>query len=92
MTREQKEHILRGLPKNSPVKYIGGDIKDRTGLKTVVKNSTTGFKVRNISRPTSSDVMAVSIAGGKRWYLSYVDLTCKQIEVIERLEGTTKKP
>lgn len=92
MTLEQRTHILRGLPKNSPVKYTGGDIKDRKGEKVIIKNLTTGFKIRNVSRPRNGDVMAVSIAGGKRWYLSYRDLTCKQIEVIERLEGTTKKP
>lgn len=92
MLPSQREHILRGLPKNSPVKYIGGDIKDHKGEKVVIKNLSTGFKMRNVSRMRKGDVMAVTIAGGKYWYFSFKDLTCKAIEVIERLESTTKKP
>lgn len=86
MTQEQRTHILRGLPKNSPVKYIGGDIKDRKGEKVVIKNNSTGFKKRNVSRARQGDCMAVYIAGGRYWYFAYRDLTCKAIEVIERLE------
>lgn len=83
MTREQKEHILRGLPKNSPVKYLG------LGLPHLTNH--TGYKLYN-GRASNIHSMCVMIGGAKRWYLQYKHLTCKAIEVIERLEQTTKTP
>lgn len=90
MTREQKEHILRGLPKNSPVKYIGVDIKDYQGQKVILKKNSTGFKIRNGRH--RNNTMIVSISGGKFWRLPLAELTCKAIEVAERLEQSTQTP
>lgn len=92
MTLEQREHILRGLKKNSPLNYIGGDIKDAKGQKVVIKNNSTCLKIRNVHGHRIGVMIVVSIAGGRFFRFHCKDLTCKAIEVAERLEQSTKTP
>lgn len=93
MTLEQRKHILRGLRKNSPVKYIGKILIE--GRHTLQKGAIV-HKVRNGRTTSKGDRIGYMIVKHTdpriNWYLPYSDLTCKAIEVIERLEQSTQKP
>lgn len=87
MTREEKIAILKALPKNSRVRYIGKNVYHSDNAKLILANNSIGFKVNNGMCRWGHTMRVIIGPNASRWRLLLIELTCTQIEVIEKLTG-----